>query len=96
MKANSPKKKPAQISIKIEDLPNNYQQVAHTIGLEKALALSRHMGGGAVYVPHISKLLRVVTSRAVRKEFNGKNCIALGIKYGYTERWIREMLKEKC
>jgi Mor family transcriptional regulator len=80
-------------AVAIEHLPKDYQAVARAIGIENAITLAKHVGGTSIYIPRIHSVLRSVIYRAVRKEFNGTNYNALAQKYGYTERWIRKIVK---
>jgi Mor family transcriptional regulator len=82
-------------TISVQDLPAEYQAVARIIGMEKALELSKSAGGSSIYVPKINSLMRGIKHRAVRREFTGANYRQLAQKYGYTEKWIRDIVNSK-
>lgn len=92
MKANSAQ---TEQTVRIEDLPSEFQIVARTIGIENALELARKVGGERLYIPRINVLLRGIIYRAVKEEFNGSNYRELAQKYGYTVRWIRAIVQEQ-
>lgn len=83
----------AEISIK--SLPTEYQVVAELIGMENALRLAQHIGGGRIYYPKIESLLRDKRDERIRAEFTGCNHRELARKYALTETWIREIVQRK-
>ena len=54
-------------------LPEIYQDIAHMVGLEAALALGREFGGMSLYLPKIESALRNWRDRNIRREFTGAN-----------------------
>ncbi len=81
--------------ISIEDMPESYQDVAITIGVEAAVKLAAKHGGIPCYVPQLDALLRKKRDAAIRREFNGRNYRQLARKYGLTEVWIRAIIDRK-
>jgi Mor family transcriptional regulator len=81
--------------IPIESLPREYQVVAELIGMENALKLAQHIGGGRIYYPKIETLLRDKRDERIRAEFTGCNHRDLARKYALTETWIREIVQRK-
>ena len=94
MKSKSTPKSAALPSLRIDDLPAESRALAQVIGLENLLALARQLGGQRIYIPILDSLLRQLKYRAVRREFNGHNYLQLSLKYGYTKRWIREIVNQ--
>ena len=82
--------------VTMDDIPENYRQVAAAIGIEAAVKLSRAFGGLACYVPQVEALLRKKRDAAIRRAFNGRNHRALAVKYGLTEVWIRDIVDRKA
>ena len=81
--------------IAIESLPREYQVVAEIIGMENALKLAQHIGGGRIYYPKIESLMRDARDARIRAEFTGGNHRDLARKYSLTETWIREIVQRK-
>ena len=79
--------------IKIEDLPERYQEIALIVGLEHTLKLAEYFGKQGVYFVSIDSLIRQKKETYIRKHFNGRNHKDLARATGYSERWIYEILK---
>ena len=80
--------------ITMKDVPPSYRQVCRAIGIEAAIKLSQAFGGAQLQIPKIPDAIRRKQIYArVRVEYDGTNLAALARKYGYTQRWIREILK---
>lgn len=94
MKPNDSESAQSKLAIEMGDLTEDYQEVARIIGLENAIELSRKMGGEQIHIPMLHRVLGGAKYRLILKEFNGFNFRALAHKYGYTERWIREVVKQ--
>ena len=75
--------------------PNEILQPYDTImgleGFDAICKFAEMLGGLTVYVPHARSIFAGCLEAEVRKEFNGKNIIALAKKYGYSERHVRRM-----
>ena len=71
-----------------------YKDIAEIIDEDAAKALYRNFRGQQVVFPN--KLYSsTYTTQKIREEFNGKNVKELALKYGFTERWVRTLLKTK-
>lgn len=81
--------------IPVQSLPETYQEVARIIGMENALRLAQHIGGGRIYYPKIESLLRDKRDEKIRAEFTGFNHRELARKYSLTETWIRDIVQRK-
>lgn len=81
--------------IKIEELPQAYQEVAGIVGVEAAVKLSSSLGGLPFYFPKIEGLIEQKRNEMIRKEFNGSNYRDLAKKYKLTEVWIRQIVDHK-
>jgi len=70
-----------------------YQEIAKEIGIEAALRLFNMYKGTQVAFP--TKLLSAdYTQNAIIEEYDGKNVKELAVKYNYSERTVRRILKE--
>ncbi len=78
----------------IEMLPEQFQQLAYTIGLRPLLSLVDQYGGGDIYIPKRDKLLKMTRDRLIKKEYNGRNTRDLARKYDLTDRRVRDILKD--
>lgn len=81
--------------VRLEDLPESYQEIARSVGVECALKLSECLGGRGFYFPQLDKILIPMRNKLIRREFNGANHWALARKYHLSERWIREIVEAK-
>lgn len=83
-----------EIKLKGEGMAGIYKDIAEIAGEEAAKALYRNFRGQQVVFPN--KLYSsTYTTQKIREEFNGKNVKELALKYGFTERWVRTLLKTK-
>jgi len=87
-----PEKKKHEISI--NKFPADFREVCKAIGLDKAFALAKALGGESIYIPKTESLLRDVKHAAIKQEFDGSNVRELAIKYGYSARWIRSIVNQ--
>lgn len=71
-----------------------YKELADLIGIENTLKLNSIYGGQQISFPK-----KIISSKyceeQIRLEYDGNNLKQLSKKYGYTERWIRSILKNK-
>lgn len=80
----------------LDDLTGNAQDLAQTIGLDAFIRLVKIYGGTSnLYVPKAEELIKPVRDRLIRQEFNGVNIGRLARKWGLTDRYIREIVKEE-
>lgn len=78
--------------VTLEDIPEEYRDIAETVGLEAYLTLSVLCGGQNLYIPKREALERQARNRAIRAQFNGGNYRALAAQYRLSERQIRKIL----
>jgi len=81
--------------IRIEDLPEDLQQMAHLVGLENTLKIVERFAGCQIYIPKPESVARFARDRRVIEEFNGCNHRQLALKYNLTESMIREILRQR-
>jgi Mor family transcriptional regulator len=80
--------------LRIEDLPEIYQEVAELKGLQYAVSLAEYFGGRQVYFPQTETLFKKAKERYIIEKFNGNNHTALASATGLCEREIYTILKE--
>lgn len=80
--------------LRIEDLPEIYQEVAEMKGLRYAVGLAEYFGGRQVYFPQTETLFKKAKERYVIEKFNGGNHTALAAATNLCEREVYIILKE--
>lgn len=75
----------------MEELSEIYRDIAELIGIEETLKLYRNYKGLQVNFPTRLYDREYVIKQAIETKGVGKNIRGLAVKYGYSERWIREM-----
>jgi Mor family transcriptional regulator len=79
--------------IESEYLNGVYNEIANTLGIEAAVTLYSTYRGQQITFPVNLFTSEFIASRIVA-EYDGKNIRQLATKYGYSEKWIRKMIKE--
>ncbi len=80
--------------LKSEYLNGSYAEIATLLGVEAAMKLHSRYRGTQVSFP-VELVSREYIFQQITDEYNGYNARELAVKYGYTEKWIRKILKEK-
>lgn len=78
--------------LKPEELPEPYATIMTNIGIDNTLKIIDLYQGTGVYFPKAESILNKIRDRNIRREFRGGNYKELALKYGLTERWIREIV----
>lgn len=79
-------------AICLEDVPEEYRDIAETIGMEAFIQLTLLCGGQNLYVPKRESLERGPRDRDIRARFNGGNYRSLALQYRLSERQIRKII----
>ena len=79
--------------IENECLNGIYNEIATIIGMDATIALYSVYRGQQITFPVNFFTAEFIASRVV-KEYDGSNIKQLATKYGYSEKWIRKMIKE--
>lgn len=79
-------------AICLQDIPEEYRDIAESLGLDTFIQLSRLCGGQDLYIPKLESLERGPRDRDIRARFNGGNYRALGIQFRLSERQIRKII----
>ncbi len=78
--------------IKQENLTERYKELYSLIGLENTLLVYKAFKG-----QQISFSVRIISQECIHdqiiSEYNGSNIKEISKKYGYSERWVRELIK---
>lgn len=83
--------KPAH-SILPADVPEEYQDIVETIGIDAFVQLALLCGGQNLYIPKRESLEREGRDRDIRARFNGGNYRDLARQYRLSERQIRKIV----
>ena len=84
------------MDLKLEDLPQPYDQIAEKFGLDTAVEMAKMFSGEQVYFPKFETIDRPLRNRRIIDDFNGYNYSFLARKYHMTVRAIREIVKPEA
>lgn len=79
-------------TIRPEDIPEEYQDILDTLGMDAFLELIRLCGGQTLYLPKLDSLEREGRDREIRARFNGGNYRALACQFRLSERQVRKII----
>ena len=82
-------------SLQVEDLNEEWQQIADAIGIDNVKRLFREFPGAYVYFPKLDDLERSSRNQRIRAAFNGYNFRPLAKKYGLSERSVRYIVADQ-
>ena len=82
-----------KIKIKGEYLNGDYSELAAIIGIDAVLKIHSKYRGTQIFFP-VELFNREFIVKQIVEEYNGYNVRELATKYGYTEKWIRKILKD--
>ncbi len=80
--------------LKPSDLCGAYAEIAAILGVDAALKLHNRYRGTQVSFP-VELLSREYIFEKIINEYNGNNVRELATQYGYTEKWVRKIIKSK-
>ncbi|MBR6941153.1 MAG: Mor transcription activator family protein [Clostridia bacterium] len=80
--------------IKAEDLNGIYGELAEILGIETVLKIHASYRGQAVCFP-VELFSRDFIAKQIMDEFDGHNIKKLATKFGYSEKWIRNIIKNQ-
>jgi Mor family transcriptional regulator len=80
--------------IKIKHLNGIYKDIAETLGIEMAVSIYKNYKGLQITFPKTFLSKEYVKEKIVN-EYDGKNTKRLARRYGYSERWIIQIIKNK-
>lgn len=79
--------------ITAKDLPEQYHEMAATIGVENTLKLAEKFPKQPFYFIGLEVVIEKKKKDYIRKNFKGNNHKELAKATGYSERWVYEILK---
>ncbi len=79
--------------IRGEHLNGAYGELAGLLGIDAALKLHSKYRGTSIFFP-VEIFSREFIISQIIDEYNGHNVKELATKYGYTEKWIRKIIRE--
>lgn len=80
----------------IDELPEPYRGIAHSIGLDAALKVAEILGGQHVYFPLMGlRILRKMRDAEIKKEYTGYNTRDLAQRHGLSDRQVRRIAKAR-
>lgn len=80
--------------LKIEELPEQYQEMSRLIGMDNTIILAAYYGKSGVYFPSLDGVITAKKKEYIVKNFKGDNHKALARETDYSERWVYEILEE--
>ena len=78
--------------IESEYLNGVYNEIANALGIEAAMTLYSTYSGQQITFP-VNFFTTEFIARRIVAEYDGKNVRQLATKYGYSEKWVRKMIK---
>ena len=79
-------------AVRMEDIPEEYQDIAEALSLKTFLRLTALCGGQDLYIPKLESLERCGRDREIRARFDGGNYRALAAQFRLSERQIRKII----
>lgn len=80
-------------AIKGEYLSSAYSELANLIGIDAVLKIHATYRGQQVFFP-VDLFSKAYVKKQIVEEYNGSNVKQIALKYGYTEKWVKKILKE--
>ena len=79
--------------IKNEYFNSAYSELANLIGIDAVLMIHSTYRGQQIFFP-VDLFSKDFIKKQIINEYNGNNVRQFALKYGYTEKWIKKILKE--
>lgn len=80
-------------NIKCEYLNGAYSELANLLVIEAVLKIHSAYRGQQITFP-VQLFSKEFLKKQIVDEYNGYNIKQLATKYGYSEKWVRQILKE--
>lgn len=80
-------------NIKGEYLNGSYSELAGVVGIDAVLKIHSKFRGTQIFLP-VELFSKEFIVKQIIDEYNGHNVRELAIKYSYTEKWIKKILKD--
>lgn len=82
------------MDLKMSDLPQQFENIAMEIGIDRVKALFKEFGGTSVYFPTEKMIYKEARDREIIEEFNGFNVKELASKYRMSESYVRAIIRK--
>lgn len=79
-------------NIKGEYLNETYSELAGILGIDAVLKIHSTYKGQQIFFP-MDLFSKEFIRKQIVEEYDGHNIRQLAVKYGYTEKWIKRILK---
>ena len=79
--------------LKSENLNGAYSELADLLGIDSVLLIHSKYRGTQMFFP-LELFSKEFIANQIISEYDGSNIRYLATKYGYTEKWIRKILKD--
>ena len=79
----------------LEDLQEQYRELANVIGIDNLIKLSSYLGGTQIYIPRKEHIVKTVKYQAIKREFDGNNIKQLSKKYGVSESTVYRIIRQQ-
>lgn len=70
-----------------------FDAICEALGYEKAVLVCKAYSGNDIYFPSLKVIYRGQLQRQIKEEYNGYNITSLAIKYGHSEKHIKNIVK---
>ena len=80
--------------VTMEHLEGENRDLAELIGLENFKKMVKVYSGSTLYIPKVESITKEARDERIREEFTGGNLHELALRYGLTDRRVREILSE--
>lgn len=75
-------------------LNSTYNEIANLLGIEAAMVLHSTYRGQQITFP-VNFFNNEFIAELITREYDGHNIKQLATKYGYSEKWIRKIIKDR-
>ncbi len=80
--------------INIEQLPEDYQLLVRTIGMEATVRMANELKSVHLYLKHPDKLFLPAKNEWILEKFTGGNHRLLALEVGVSERYVYDLVAE--
>ena len=77
----------------IDALSEVYREIAELVGYDNAIVIYTHFKGQQITFP-VKLFNSEYIIEVLKKQYDGTNAKKLARTYGYSERWIKELIKK--
>lgn len=82
-------------NVKNEALGGIYRELATLVGIDNTLKIHANYRGQQVTFP-VELYSKEYIATQIAREYDGRNVKQLATKFGYSEKWIRKIVRENA